>query len=104
MTASRYACGSERRRKVVRDATPPTVNGIDYLEVGADQRTLTVTFLHDLPGAGATAVPPPPAPALTRDQVEILGGVRIRNVHVLSAVSTGSVLTVGVDAPGDFST
>lgn len=102
--ASRYACGNEGRRKAVRDTSPPPVNGIDYLEVGADQRTLTVTFLHDLPGAGATAVPPPPAPALTRDQVEILGGVRIRNVHVLSAVSAGSVLTVGVDAPGDFST
>ena len=61
--AAQYRCGTARRRAAVRDAAPPTVNGIDYLEVGPDQQTLEVVFLHDLPGGGGS-LPVPDAPDL----------------------------------------
>ena len=57
--AAPYRCGTARRRAAVRDAA--TVNGIEYLEVSADQQTLEVLFLHDLPGGGGQA-PVPSSP------------------------------------------
>ncbi len=45
MTA--MTCGDERRRDAVRAAK--TWNGLDYLEVGPDQRSLTVFFLGKAP-------------------------------------------------------
>ena len=99
--AAQYRCGDARRRRVVRDAEPPTVNGIDYLEVGTDQTTLEVVFVHNLPGE-ADGVPS--APALEERNVVVEGGVRITGIHVTNVVSSGNVLTVTVDAPGDFST
>ena len=33
---AQYRCGQLGRRLAVRDASPPTLNGIDYLEVGDD--------------------------------------------------------------------
>jgi hypothetical protein len=101
VTAAQYRCGDARRRRMVRDASPPTINGIDYLEVGPDQKTLEVTFLHNLPGE-ANGVPA--SPALKAENVVVEGGVRITNIHVTQVASAGSVLTVTVDAPGDFST
>jgi hypothetical protein len=101
--AASYRCGTARRRAAVRDADPATVNGIDYLEVGPDQQTLEVVFLHDLPGGGG-AVPVPAAPALTVDQVTIDGGTRIRDIQVTSVAVAGDRLTVTVDARGDYST
>jgi hypothetical protein len=50
VAAVQYRCGDARRRRFVRDANPATINGIDFLEVGPDQKTLEVTFLHNLPG------------------------------------------------------
>jgi Baseplate J-like protein len=101
--AASYRCGTARRRAAVRDADPPTVNGIDYLEVGPDQLTLELVFLHDLPGGGG-AEPVPAAPALTVDQVTIDGGTRIRGIHVTSVTASADRLTVVVDAHGDYST
>jgi hypothetical protein len=94
---TQYSCRSERRVAAVRDlASPPALNGIDFLEVEDGQTTLIVTFVHDL-----SVVPTAP---LTRDNVEIRGGVRIRNPRVLQVASSGNVLEVTVTAPGDFST
>jgi len=45
--STQYRCANERRRQAVRDSA--AINGIDYLEVAADQRTLHVHFFHDLP-------------------------------------------------------
>jgi hypothetical protein len=93
VATTQYRCGSERRRAAVRDAAPVTVNGIDFLEVRPGQTELDVFFIH------ATSVG-----ALTRENVAVDGGVRITGIHVAGAVSAGKVLTVTVDAPGDFST
>jgi hypothetical protein len=49
---SQYHCKNEHRRSEVRkrrDADGlPILNGIDYLEVGADRRTIFVVFLHPI--------------------------------------------------------
>lgn len=89
--SAQYLCGSAGRRAVV--AAAADVNGIDFLEVGADQKTLQVHFLHDLGGF----------PALGPGNVAVLGGVRIKDVQVLTVTPSGSLLTVTVDRPGDFS-
>src|SRR5215208_6319353 len=98
---TQYRCGSERRRQQIGEST--TINGIDYLEVSADQRTLEVHFFHNLPGEPG-AVPPSEDP-LTEDNVVIEGGVRVTDVRVEHVESVAdNVLTVVVNEPGDFST
>jgi uncharacterized phage protein gp47/JayE len=79
---------------------PPRLNGIDFLEVGPDQVTLEVNFVHELAPLPAS----PPIPVLSVDNVLIEGGVRIRNVQVESVAIAGRVLTVIVNGAGDFST
>lgn len=100
-----YCCREERRAETVRDAKDGqgafVLNGIDYLEVSADQTTLQVHFLHPLPGQPGGV--PADAAAITKDNVAIDGGDRIRGIRVLDATSAGDVLTVTVSAPGDFS-
>lgn len=101
-----YYCKSQNRRQAVRAARRGGVsfiNGIDFLEVAsADQKTLAVTFLHNLPGA--PTLPVPASPDLTATNVVIIGGVRIKPIRVLSASRTAdNVLTVTVDTAGDFS-
>src|SRR5271157_1543145 len=109
-TGSAYHCGSSDRRDAVRAAVDgagkPLLNGIDFLEVSADEKTIALTFLHNLPGS---LVDPTPAagPPLGPVNLVIDGGVRIRNVQVVTAVpdaSAANVLVVTVDGPGDFST
>ncbi len=103
----RYDCGSERRREAVRSTVGtdgrPVLNGIDYVEVAsADQTTLELVFIHNLPGQ-ADGVPDP-GTALTRDNVVIDGGVRVQGIEIDGVSAAGNVLTVTVDEPGDFST
>ena len=100
MSEPQYWCQNERRRDLVRASG--TLNGIDYVEVQADQLHLDVHFLHDLPGSGPGGVPPA-TPALTAANVVIVGGVRVPNVGVVDAVTAADVLTVEVDRAGDFS-
>jgi hypothetical protein len=99
--AAQYRCGSERRRRLVRESA--TLNGIDYLVVEPDQATIQVHFLHDLPGTGPGAVPAAPAAGLSAENVAVDGGTRITPIAVSSVASAGKVLTVTVDRPGDFS-
>jgi hypothetical protein len=86
----------------------PKLNGIDYLEVDpadVSQKTLKVVFLHNLPGQ-ANQVPPAPSvpPALTAINVVIEGGVRVRDIKVVSPVAAATnTLTVRVNQAGDFS-
>lgn len=114
-----YSCCQELRREAVR--AHPTLNGIDSLEVldrdappgSPRQRTLMLRLLK-------------PAPALTEDNVEILGGeritpVRVEWVAVASSVTApdatpeeiaffgalpdrGQVLIIRTDSSGDYST
>ena len=94
MERALYRCADERRRE--RIAADPTINGIDYLEVSANQRTLEVHFVNDLPQAPFD---------LKKNNVVIEGGTRVRNPRVVEPVtSTGNVLTITVEEPGDFST
>jgi hypothetical protein len=103
--AAPFRCGTSLRRRKVRDAQPPTINGIDYLEVSVDQLTLQVFFLFNLPGGGgADPVPDDPNAVLSVEKVVIEGGVRFPNIQVLAVSAADNVLTVTVNAPGDFST
>jgi hypothetical protein len=99
-----YFCCDERRRAFVRDhgvVDGVDYNGIDFLEVldnlaptqAARQKTLFVHFLKTLAGN-----------ALSKDNVVITGGERIRGIRVVNTSISGNVLTVEVDRPGDYST
>jgi hypothetical protein len=98
--ATQYRCRNQARRIAVRETLggdgQPLRNGIDFLEVGADQQTLRVHFIHNLPVS--------PDPVLTRDNVRIDGGVRITGIKVTAVNSVDDVLTVVTDRAGDFST
>lgn len=92
-----YFCCDENRRSLVR--AHASMNGIDFLEVQDDpgqppgdrQRFLLVTLLK-----------PPTAP-LAEENIRIEGGEVVRDVRVVDVQQAGSVLTVEVDRPGDFS-
>ena len=80
-----------RRIQLLRDMSPPTLNGIDYLEVTSnDQRSLKLVFVHPVAG-------------ITRANCRIDGGVRIRGIQVLTATASGNELNITVDQAGDFS-
>jgi hypothetical protein len=103
--ATQYYCKNLRRRALIRRDTRgghgnPILNGIDYLEVSADQKTLYVYFIHNLPGQ-ANGVPD--SPVLAASNVVIQGGVRIKLIHTLTVAAAGNLLKVKVDAPGDYS-
>jgi hypothetical protein len=106
--ATQYLCKNRLRRKDVTART--TLQGIDYLEVGPDQKTLKVYMIDGRP-----------VPALKKENVVILGGVRVRggtilpgldgelavvpgDIKVESVSVAGNILTVIVNQPGDFST
>ena len=89
-------CRDDRRRHAVRRRD---WNGLDYLEVSDDQRTLTVYFLGVAPEG------------LTADNVRITGGRRIRDIQVLEVKTCppqdeerDNCIVVRVDRAGDFST
>lgn len=90
-------CRNERRREAVRKE--PKLNGLDYLEVSADQHTLTVYFLGKAPVS------------LEPSNVVIEGGRRIRDIKVKKITVTQTKLAelddfmeVVTDKEGDFST
>jgi Baseplate J-like protein len=94
--ALQYRCKNKRRLQTVltqAGADGRFLNGIDYLEVSSDHKTLNVHLLHSLP----------PTLLLTPENVTIAGGVR-RMVSVTSVSAADKLLTVRVAAPGDFST
>ena len=96
-----YYCRNRRRRELVRDQD--RLNGIDYLEVSPDQKTLFVHFIHPLSGQGFGQEGPDQR--LTVNNLIIEGGIRVQNIRVVSVDEPeGNILTIGVDVPGDFST
>jgi len=66
---SALICHNEQRRERVRQHRQ--LNGIDYLEVSKDQRTLTVYFLGKAPVE------------IGAKNVRIEGGRRIQNIRVM---------------------
>jgi hypothetical protein len=98
--ATPYVCRTPGRVDALRAAAlespPRLLNGIEYLEVAPGQRRLEVHFVHPL-----SLVPAQP---LTAAQVEVRGGVRVRDPAVTAVHAAGEVLTVDVATAGDFST
>jgi len=103
--STQYSCKKPQRRALVLagdSSGNPILNGIDFLEVGADQTTLSVNFLFPLPGQAGGV---PSGPALTSNNIVIEGGVRITGIKLQGGLSAaGKVLTVKVNTAGDFST
>jgi hypothetical protein len=86
-----YRCGTQVRRQ---KALGSPLNGIDYLEVAADQVQLHVHFLNPIVGS------------LTPANVVIDGGVRIKGIRVTNvavAAADNQLLEVTTSAAGDFS-
>jgi predicted phage baseplate assembly protein len=90
------------RRQAIRatEGKQDGLNGIDYIEVSEDQRTLTVFFLLKAPEQ-----------ELQPGNVRIDGGRRVRNIRVLDVTfcrnedpERDDCMRVKVDKPGDFST
>ncbi|OUC14149.1 MAG: putative baseplate assembly protein [Alkalinema sp. CACIAM 70d] len=103
---TQYRCKNEHRRSIVRQGQDGQflLNGIDYLEVGADQTTLVVYFVHPLPGSGQDQAIPPRSTPLSTDNLIISGGSRIPTLRIESVTTYGQVLLVHVEQPGDLST
>jgi hypothetical protein len=95
MSGAVLACQDDGRRERVRLST---LMGLDYLEVSADQLTLTVYMLGQAPAA------------INPANLQIKGGERITGITVQSVTaapetdSSDAILTVTVDKYGDFST
>lgn len=88
-------CGKDARRAQIRASSALT--GIDFVEVYPDGLTLCVHFFGAEPKQ------------LTRDEVIVTGGVRVRDIEVISTKlhehADGDVcLLVGLNKTGDFST
>ena len=96
---AQYFCQFKGRVSALRNAplgSPGNLlNGIEYLEVTPPQTQLKVHFVHDLDVT--------PTPKLTASNIEIRGGVRVRDPKVKGITWTNRVLTVEVETPGDFS-
>jgi len=108
--ATQYRCKNRERRKTIIGMAG--LNGIDYLEVAGDQRTLQVHCVNEIASPGdwpatGTAV--------------IAGGVRVRgatltesgpagaglvidgDLRVIAIQAAGKTITVTLNRPGDFS-
>jgi hypothetical protein len=89
-------CGDHARRVRLREGH--TLNGIDYIEVGPDQRTLCVHLFGEIPAGLAIA------------NVRVRGGRRIRGLRVLEVdiddagdMHDDACLRVVLDRAGDHS-
>ncbi len=86
-----------------------TVNGVDFVELDpADETTLVVHFILNLPGSPAAQDPVPADPgyALSAGNFLISGGERITSIGVVSAEprpGTYDQMNVVADQVGDFS-
>jgi Baseplate J-like protein len=101
-----YRCQNQRRREIVRDTQVnglPLLNGIDYLEVTADQKTLIVYFIHHLANSSTNQIPPNFTP-LRAENLLITGGIRLQSIQIESVSSFANILTIRLDSVGDFST
>ncbi len=96
MIDSDLSCKDESRREAVRAAP---LYGLDYLEVSANQLTLTVFFLGKAPAN------------IEKGNVSISGGTRITGIQVTGITvhrqkdpAVDDSMDVRVNQPGDFST
>jgi Baseplate J-like protein len=97
---------TDDRRTALLAQAPPTVNGIDFVEVDpTDNTTLIVHFVFNLPTAATDPVPPDPADALAAENFAISGGERITSINVVppATMIADNQMQVVVDQAGDFS-
>jgi hypothetical protein len=95
--------GSRDRRQLLL-AEGATWNGIDYVEVAADQTELYVHFLNAVAVAG-TLVGHTPVTIAGGEVIQSVAVDPIEQATAFSADSEGRpILTLSVAAPGDFST
>lgn len=95
---TQYRCKNERRRIAVRNQLEngqPLLNGIDYLEVLADQQTLVVYLLHPLSRDADDA--------LSEENIQITGGTRVQDLFVESVSANTNILMVRTNQVGDYS-
>ncbi len=104
MMDTQYRCSNEGRREAVASQKTPKINGIDFIEVGLDAikgtSTLKVYFIFSLSV-------PTNGKDLTKNNVVIEGGVRVKDIKVESVKPVNllsKVVTVVVNSIGDFST
>ncbi|MEG4233979.1 putative baseplate assembly protein [Microcoleus sp. Pol11C3] len=105
--STQYRCNNQQRRTLVRQTEVngrPRLNGIDYLEVASDRKTLKVYFIHPIAESTQNNRLPLNLASLTAENVVISGGTRLQGVQVESVSSFANTLTVRVDQVGDFST
>ncbi|MBI9048800.1 MAG: putative baseplate assembly protein [Anaerolineaceae bacterium] len=103
---TQYFCANENRRDAVRFSTGsggiPKLNGIDYLEVtSADEKTLEIHCIHNLPGQPNGF---PALPVLSAHNFVIEGGVRITDIEIMTYAEVNNVVTLTVSEAGDYST
>lgn len=95
-------CDVDLRRNLVRQKGDshgrPNLNGLDYLEVSEDQRSLRVFFLAKAPNP------------ISKKNFVITGGQRVTDIRVIdidvcrvAGKDLDDCLTITVDKPGDFS-
>ena len=100
---TKFFCKNKDRWKKVKESN--SVNGIDYLEIlTEDQKTLRLYFFHDL-GEAIPSSPPEPLP-VSKDNIFIEGGIRIKNIRILNVLPVSgqkNALDIIVDKAGDFS-
>ena len=102
--AMQFKCKNNQRRiDLLKQAAPQKLNGIDYVEIAsADHKTLAVHFFFPLPGQSGGV--PNTGSKLTPDNILISGGVRVTGVHAIAVSQNVEVLSVVLNAAGDFST
>jgi Baseplate J-like protein len=99
-----------QRQTSVRDTKDedgrPILNGIDFLEVAPDERTILVYFIHPLPSVFQSETEntvPRNGLFLNENNIVITGGNRLQSVFVEYASALDNLLTVRVNQPGDSS-
>ena len=96
----RSKASNEGRRTLMRNRIQqglPVPFAIDFLEVGADQKTLRVTFFQDIPGDGSGN-----PTGFGLDNLEISGGVRVTGIQTLTLAAAGNSPDRGGEPAGRF--
>ncbi|MBC8001533.1 MAG: putative baseplate assembly protein, partial [Opitutaceae bacterium] len=96
-------CQNEQRRQKVRGHK---LNGLDYIEVSEDQRTLTAYFIDETPPELFPEKGEEPAVYQKRVSklLRVEGGRRIRDIRAEQIEAHKDFIVVKVNKVGDFST
>lgn len=102
----KYFCCSDERRNLVKNH--PSLNGIDFIEVSIDQKTLEVHFIKSLKTTfidDSTDETQSHYQILTKDNFFIKGGEKIKNITVNEIEKPEeNIIALKLPNGGDFST